>query len=432
MRKMFIMLLFLVFFSSGDAMAALLDNGDETVTDTVTGLMWQKATAHGTYTWQSALSYCENLTLVGHTDWRLPNRNELQSLVDYSRYSPAIDPLLASDIVSPASSNYWSSTTYAISQNGAWFVSFYLGDVRYGFELAPRHYVRAVRSGQSGSCCNLVISKSGGGSGTVTSSPAGISCGNQCTAYFNSITPTTLTAQADANSVFMGWSGCDSVTEKNCIVAFNKDRTVKAFFESNTIHNQLDWINIRDDFRNDIQLKVSSLYLYADLNRRLDFSWANYPGNDLQFLRAIYSRDASNSLRSKDRVLEYAYVAQSAKNFVAFDLKDTLKNAIRPNHIVYDREEPWFRTAYDAWTPSYFGEIWKEVHIFGLLNFGSGIDSDTERRKYYKKIIEYAVLQPYIGGNTAKGTLNNLYSILVKNPALTGIITKLKSQPNEL
>ena len=70
--------------------------------------MWQQATAPGTYTWQQALAYCEDLDLAGHTDWRLPDRNELQSIVDYSRSDPAIDPLF-----STVASNYWSSTTYA-------------------------------------------------------------------------------------------------------------------------------------------------------------------------------------------------------------------------------------------------------------------------------------------------------------------------------
>ncbi|MBN1277277.1 MAG: DUF1566 domain-containing protein, partial [Deltaproteobacteria bacterium] len=52
--------------------------------------MWQKATAPGTYTWEHALDYCEELSLGERTDWRLPNIKELRSLVDYSNYDPAI------------------------------------------------------------------------------------------------------------------------------------------------------------------------------------------------------------------------------------------------------------------------------------------------------------------------------------------------------
>ena len=59
------------------------DNGDQTVTDNVTGLMWQQAIAPGTYSYAAALAYCPTLTLGGHSDWRLPSIIELVSLVDY-------------------------------------------------------------------------------------------------------------------------------------------------------------------------------------------------------------------------------------------------------------------------------------------------------------------------------------------------------------
>ena len=105
-----------------------IDNGDGTITDTSTGLMWQKATAPGTYTWEQALTYCENLTLPagGYSDWRLPNRNELQSIVDYSRYNPAIDTTFFPDTVASA---YWSSTTYAYDTNDAWYRGLHNGYV---------------------------------------------------------------------------------------------------------------------------------------------------------------------------------------------------------------------------------------------------------------------------------------------------------------
>jgi len=67
---------------------SFIDNGNGTISDTSTGLMWHKATAPGIYTWKQALSYCESLILAGQDDWRLPNKNELQSIVDYSRYNP--------------------------------------------------------------------------------------------------------------------------------------------------------------------------------------------------------------------------------------------------------------------------------------------------------------------------------------------------------
>lgn len=134
--------------------AGFVDNSNGTVTDTATGLTWQKATAPGTYTWEQALAYCEALTLGGRSDWRLPTRKELRSIVDYSRYNPAINTTYFPDT---AASWYWSSTTYAFYTNAAWGVGF---DYGYDYHSYKRDsgYVRAVRGGQSGSLGYLVIS----------------------------------------------------------------------------------------------------------------------------------------------------------------------------------------------------------------------------------------------------------------------------------
>lgn len=77
-----------------------VDNGDGTITDIATGLMWQQADDGNTYDWEAGLAYAESLTLGNHSDWRMPNAKELHSIVDYSRSpqttsSPAIDPLFS-------------------------------------------------------------------------------------------------------------------------------------------------------------------------------------------------------------------------------------------------------------------------------------------------------------------------------------------------
>jgi hypothetical protein len=121
-----------------------IDNGDGTVTDLSTGLMWQKDTAPDTYKWQQALSHCETLTLADYDDWRLPNRNELQSLVDYSQYDPSIDTIFFPNTVSSA---YWSSTADAGFPYYAWY--FVLkGGTSYNLEKTDGKNVRAVRGGQ--------------------------------------------------------------------------------------------------------------------------------------------------------------------------------------------------------------------------------------------------------------------------------------------
>jgi hypothetical protein len=97
------------------------DNGDGTVTDHATGLMWQQSDDGNRYDWENALDYAEDLSLAGHTDWRLPNAKELHSIVDYTRspgttFSPAIDPVFScTSITDPDGYTgqygyYWSSS----------------------------------------------------------------------------------------------------------------------------------------------------------------------------------------------------------------------------------------------------------------------------------------------------------------------------------
>ena len=155
MQKILAGLLFWMILPVFVASAALVDNGDGTVTDNQTGLMWQKATAPGYYTWQEAMAYAEGLSLSGYSDWRLPDRDELESLVDSSRYGPSIDPVLEADTVS---SHYWSSTPDTWMADYAWRVNFSFGDAGIGSKLTSCS-VRAVRTAQSGSSGDSVISR---------------------------------------------------------------------------------------------------------------------------------------------------------------------------------------------------------------------------------------------------------------------------------
>ena len=123
---------------------AFVDNYDGTVSDTSTGLMWQKETPDDTITWEQALSYCENLELATYTDWRLPTQKELRNLVDYSRYNPAIN---TDFFPFTFSSFYWSSTTSAQVTSAAWGEYFFDGYDLIKYK-SSKNYVRAVRRGQ--------------------------------------------------------------------------------------------------------------------------------------------------------------------------------------------------------------------------------------------------------------------------------------------
>jgi hypothetical protein len=96
-------------------------DGEAVVTDLLTGLTWSKSQTQLLF-WREALSYCENLTYAGFDDWRLPNENELTSLVSYERRAPASDfPEMPVD-------SLWASTSeYACGGDFAWAVDFDLG-----------------------------------------------------------------------------------------------------------------------------------------------------------------------------------------------------------------------------------------------------------------------------------------------------------------
>ena len=116
------------------------DNGDGAVTDNNTELIWQQGEG-GQKTWEDAISYCEGLSLAGYTDWRLPNKNELNSIIDYEIYHPAIDMNFFPGAYGSA---YWSSTTNAYDSPTAWYVSFDYGGVS-SYTKSGICYVRCVR-----------------------------------------------------------------------------------------------------------------------------------------------------------------------------------------------------------------------------------------------------------------------------------------------
>ncbi len=122
------------------------DNHNGTVTDNVTGLIWQQQDDGQTRIWEGAIAYCEGLSLANQSDWRLPNVKELESITDDNRAYPAIDPIFAG-VVAYFASYYWSSTTYAGDSYLAWFIFFDYGNVDLNYK-GDYYFARCVRGGQ--------------------------------------------------------------------------------------------------------------------------------------------------------------------------------------------------------------------------------------------------------------------------------------------
>jgi hypothetical protein len=118
------------------------DLGDGTVTDNVTGLMWQKSVSITTYALADALVYCDGLPLAGRSDWRVPTQAELHSLVDFGQADPSINGTYFPG--TPSGFYFWSSTLKAGSSSYAWTVNFGSGNTALLGASTP-YYVRCVR-----------------------------------------------------------------------------------------------------------------------------------------------------------------------------------------------------------------------------------------------------------------------------------------------
>jgi uncharacterized protein (TIGR03437 family) len=122
--------------------SSFTDNGDGTVIDSHTGLVWQQQTSEP-LTWEEALSYAGRLELAGHDDWRLPNIKELRSLNDDHVTNPSLN---RAGFPASAAVETWSSTTLLNHSERAWTVDFTYGIGSYR-DKTEKLRVRSVRGG---------------------------------------------------------------------------------------------------------------------------------------------------------------------------------------------------------------------------------------------------------------------------------------------
>jgi len=106
---------------------SFIDNGNGTITDSATRLMWQQSDSGKGVNWEEALKYAESLELGGYDDWRLPNSKELQSIVDYTRSvqttgSAVINPVFKTTVIRDPERRkqypyFWTGTTHLDGRN---------------------------------------------------------------------------------------------------------------------------------------------------------------------------------------------------------------------------------------------------------------------------------------------------------------------------
>jgi hypothetical protein len=125
------------------------------VTDNLTGLMWVRTPDSTTRSWGEAVFHANNLSLCSYNDWRLPNVNELESLVNAGEPKTALW-LNTQGFSNVQPGDYWSSTNNADDESEAWRVEMWAGNSNYNHKGDNYHdYVWPVRGGETGGTVSL-------------------------------------------------------------------------------------------------------------------------------------------------------------------------------------------------------------------------------------------------------------------------------------
>lgn len=146
----------------GPGTIPFVNNGNGSVTEVNTGLIWEvKGAADGTvdysnpndadniYTWENAQSFVDDLNArnhAGRSDWRLPTAEELGTILDLSKDQPG--PIIDTNFfVNCKAGSYWTADAYAADFNKAWVIDFSSAGDDF-LDKSNSFYVRAVRGGQ--------------------------------------------------------------------------------------------------------------------------------------------------------------------------------------------------------------------------------------------------------------------------------------------
>lgn len=124
----------------------LRDDIKEVVFDTSSNLMWQDNSDVSDFNkvknWNDSINYCKSLDFAGFSDWHLPNAKELYSLLDRSRYRPAINEAFT---YSTVYDSYYSSSSYIGTSSLAYRINFSLWGISGWVDKSDLNCVRCVR-----------------------------------------------------------------------------------------------------------------------------------------------------------------------------------------------------------------------------------------------------------------------------------------------
>ena len=221
------------------------DNGDGTITDYLSGLVWLKnSSCFGNSLWSDALETTNALEegQCGLTDnsaqgnWRMANRRELYSLIDFNSSYPAISNSKGDEewddddpFTNVKSLSYWSSTSY--DGNSANARTIHIGTSQIGVTgKTVSGYFWPVRHGEITRTLRVAIRGQGGG--RVVSTPEGIDCPGDCEAAFEYLSTVELTATSLPGSRFDHWSDPLCGASRTCsVVVQGETQTISAYFE---------------------------------------------------------------------------------------------------------------------------------------------------------------------------------------------------------
>ncbi len=132
---------------------------------------------------------------------------------------------------------------------------------------------------------SLSVAKTGAGAGTVTSSPDGIRCGDDCGESYAEGATVTLSATPDGGSVLTAWEGCDGAANDTCTVVMSEDKSVTATFMPEVVTKQFGTSG--GDFASAISVDDSGVYVAGLTEGSLEGSSA---GNRDAFIRIFYQK----------------------------------------------------------------------------------------------------------------------------------------------